>query len=179
MFQEFRKITNGSIPIYAFQSGAVAGILFLFGPEHLGGNGDLLEKMKPIMDLPEDEKNKEAERVCLALRSHAPITDTALRNQLYRRVRSDLLDLPGLPPMHDYEHYPQKVCISALKSRFISPLTSTQIVFDPAISFLSAPVYRSALLVSDVVLLFTPQQTIQRVRWHSNEYHASVRGTIS
>lgn len=63
-FVSLRKLTNGSIPLYVFQSGAVSAIIFLFGPESLGGNGDLMEKMKPIMDLPEKEKHIEAEKVC-------------------------------------------------------------------------------------------------------------------
>lgn len=63
-FLGLRKLTSGSIPLYVFQSGAVSAIIFLFGPESLGGNGDLMEKMKPIMDLPEKEKHIEAEKVC-------------------------------------------------------------------------------------------------------------------
>ena len=50
--------------MYAFQSGAATAILFMFGPEHLGGNGDLMKKLEAVSHLPEEEKKKEAEKVC-------------------------------------------------------------------------------------------------------------------
>lgn len=58
-----REFTGHSIPVYTLQSGAIAPMIYLFGPEELGGNGDLLEKFKPLMHLDEETKNKEATRV--------------------------------------------------------------------------------------------------------------------
>ena len=43
-------------PIYAWQSGSTSAILFLFGPEYLGGTGDLAAKIAAIET--DDEKER-------------------------------------------------------------------------------------------------------------------------
>ena len=54
-----RSISGKSVPIYTLQSGGSTGILFLFSPEHLGGNGDLEEKLKKITTEDEEQRKKE------------------------------------------------------------------------------------------------------------------------
>lgn len=58
-----RKLTGRTVPIYILQSGSGAGTLFLFGPEYLGGNGDLEKKLKPTLALEGEKRDEEAERV--------------------------------------------------------------------------------------------------------------------
>lgn len=58
-----RDISGRTVPIYILQSGSAPGTLFLFGPEEFGGNGDLEEKLKAVMDLDEDKKYEEGEKV--------------------------------------------------------------------------------------------------------------------
>lgn len=57
------KYKYGSLSIYAFQSCAATAMLFLSGPESLGGNGDLLAKLEPVMNLPDEQKYAEGEKV--------------------------------------------------------------------------------------------------------------------
>lgn len=58
-----RAISGRTVPIYVLQSGSAPGMLFLFGPEEFGGNGDLDEKFKAVMDFDEEKKNEEGEKV--------------------------------------------------------------------------------------------------------------------
>lgn len=66
--------------------------MFRYGPESLGGNGYLKEKIDKIVDETEneDERNKEIVKLC-------------------RRMNDMLIDLPGQVPMYAYEHSPQRV----------------------------------------------------------------------
>ena len=66
------KSKYGSLSIYAFQSCAATAMLFLSGPESLGGNGDLLAKLEPVMNLPDEQKYAEGEKVYAILLSINP-----------------------------------------------------------------------------------------------------------
>lgn len=100
------------MPIYALTSLVAVAALFAYGPEEMGGNGDLARKIEPFKDLErakwEEAVNKVRFRLDLCcLRPIYPLF--SFHRQMYKRVKSEIVDLPGLPPMHDYEHYPQKV----------------------------------------------------------------------
>lgn len=62
-FQSIREVSGSSIPIYALQSASVAACLFMFGPENIGGLGDLDEKLKAIPYTDTESVNQESERV--------------------------------------------------------------------------------------------------------------------
>ncbi|KAI5117421.1 hypothetical protein M0805_004052 [Coniferiporia weirii] len=83
-----RSVSGTSVPIYAWQSGAVGGGLFLFGPERYGGKGDMAAKIAAITA--EDEETRKIEE-----------------EKIYRGIRDELVELPGIPPMYDYEFSPQ------------------------------------------------------------------------
>ncbi|KAI5117422.1 hypothetical protein M0805_004053 [Coniferiporia weirii] len=85
---DIRSVSGTSVPIYAWQSGAVGGGLFLFGPERYGGNGDMAAKIAMITAEDEETRKKEKEKI-------------------YRRIRDELVEFPGIPPMYDYEFSPQ------------------------------------------------------------------------
>ncbi|OCB90742.1 UDP-Glycosyltransferase/glycogen phosphorylase [Sanghuangporus baumii] len=96
-----RSISGIEVPVYAWQSGAATAVLYLFGPENLGGNGDLAEKINKIAAESPDIQEKEIEKI-------------------YRSINQKLVELPGLPPMYDYEHIPQTLPIR-LPSPLIRP----------------------------------------------------------
>lgn len=103
-----REISGNTVPIYAWQSGSISGIIFLFGPEYLGGNGDLAKKLELINAVDENERYEEGQKVMLILSvHHAPAHVKYM--QIYRRISGDLLSIPSLPPMYDYEFSPQAV----------------------------------------------------------------------
>ncbi|KAH8110155.1 UDP-Glycosyltransferase/glycogen phosphorylase [Phellopilus nigrolimitatus] len=83
-----REVSGKDVPIYAFESSAVAAFLFLFGPEEFGGGGDLLAKLATISHEDEKAASDEADRI-------------------FRRTDGELITIPGIPPMYDYEYSPQ------------------------------------------------------------------------
>ncbi|KAI5117423.1 hypothetical protein M0805_004054 [Coniferiporia weirii] len=106
---DIRSVSGTSVPIYAWQSGGVGGGLFLFGPERYGGNGDMAVKIAAITA--EDEEIRKTEK-----------------EKIYRRIRDELVELPGIPPMYDYEFSPQIVSASSIPPaktwylQYVSPL---------------------------------------------------------
>lgn len=61
--QGVRQTSGRSVPIYALQSVSAAALLFLWGPEEIGGGGDLLEKLGSLKDTGDEETNKNADKV--------------------------------------------------------------------------------------------------------------------
>ncbi|KAL5488450.1 hypothetical protein ACEPAI_6568 [Sanghuangporus weigelae] len=88
-FQGVRQETGRAVPIFALESTSASAVLFLWGPENLGGNGDLSKKLEVITEKEEKAVMAEADKI-------------------YRRVKGELLTIPGLPPMYDHEFSPQE-----------------------------------------------------------------------
>lgn len=121
-----RSISGKDVLIYT-RAASAGGILFMFGPEDLGGNGDLAEKIKRISTEDEKERSKEADK-------------------LYRRCYGNLIHLAGRPPMYDYEHVPQEpildqtfAFVSANVHKFFNDsdgvvLNTTHLFEEPAIT---------------------------------------------
>ena len=61
--QSIRSITGRSIPVYAWQSGAASEIIYQFGPESLGGGGDLRKKIDELNAKDEETRAKEIVKV--------------------------------------------------------------------------------------------------------------------
>lgn len=73
-----RSISGSMVPVYVWQPASAAGIMYRFGPERYGGNGDLSEKVKKIhMDVGDDEEARyeEEEKVRLRDRVHCVFLD--------------------------------------------------------------------------------------------------------
>ncbi|PAV19566.1 UDP-Glycosyltransferase glycogen phosphorylase [Pyrrhoderma noxium] len=96
----FRSISGKNVPIYAWQTAAAAAILYIFGPERLGGLGDLVEKLEKIEAEDEEARDKEILR-------------------LFRRDSGKLINTPGLPPMYDHELTPQIMAFEGNESRIV------------------------------------------------------------
>ena len=61
VLQSIRSLTGNSIPVYAWQSGAASEITYQFGPESLGGGGDMRKKIDELDT--KDEKTRAEEIV--------------------------------------------------------------------------------------------------------------------
>lgn len=61
--QGVRQASGRSVPIYTLQSVTAAAVLFVCGPEEIGGGGDLLEKLGSLRDTGDEETNNKAEKV--------------------------------------------------------------------------------------------------------------------
>ncbi|KAF8194683.1 hypothetical protein BJ912DRAFT_1087311 [Pholiota molesta] len=83
-----RKITGNSVSILAFISSSAAAATYISGPPEFGGFGDL-----------EDRAQAEAQRTG---RSADEISE-----EILRRASGELIKVPGIPSMYDYEAFPQ------------------------------------------------------------------------
>ncbi|KAL5530853.1 hypothetical protein ACEPAF_7111 [Sanghuangporus sanghuang] len=104
-FQRIKEEQSSEIPIYVLQSVSAAALLFLWGPEHLGGHGDLSKKLEGVIETDEKAKAMEMEKI-------------------YRRAHGNLLRVPGLPDMYDHEFSPQKSVFD--ESGFIAEVNKYQ-----------------------------------------------------
>lgn len=83
-----RVITGKTVPVLAWDSGAAFATLRLFGPEELGGLGDLPAKANLL----------------------AEATGRDIReviHELSNPTKGELVVLPGMPIQYDYEWFPQ------------------------------------------------------------------------
>ncbi|KAH9478360.1 UDP-glucosyltransferase 45 [Psilocybe cubensis] len=85
-----RAITGESVPIISFLPVHASYILHLHGPEEMGGHGDLGAKI-------------DAEAV------RSGVTTKEIGDKLFYHTEGKVNRVPGLPPMYDWEHFPQKI----------------------------------------------------------------------
>ncbi|KAL1942706.1 hypothetical protein VTO73DRAFT_4946 [Trametes versicolor] len=83
-----KKISGKSVKIYSWIPGSTYAVFYLFGPDKLGGRGDIITKV-------------EAE----VKRSGRPFEEVA--GELAFIPKGEVVKVPALPPMYDYEYYPQ------------------------------------------------------------------------
>ncbi|KAF8869585.1 hypothetical protein CPB84DRAFT_1754948 [Gymnopilus junonius] len=82
-----RTITEKSVPIFAWMTGHASSIIRIFGPENMGGIGNLAAKIA-----------KEAART------------GAIPEEIGEKTYDGtVVRVPGLPAMYDYEFFPQKL----------------------------------------------------------------------
>ncbi|KAG6852596.1 hypothetical protein C0991_010721 [Blastosporella zonata] len=86
-----RALTGDSVPIISWVTGGSPTLLRFWGPESMGGFGDLTAKIEA-----------EAERTG---RSTLEVGN----EQLYKPKDGGVVQVPGVPPMYDYEFHPQKL----------------------------------------------------------------------
>ncbi|KAJ7210379.1 hypothetical protein GGX14DRAFT_550973 [Mycena pura] len=93
--QATRAISGTSTQIIAqWVTGGAFTIIRLFGPESLGGLGNFGERI-----------DAEAERT-----GKDPVE---IGDAIFRHTDGSVINIPGLPPMHDYEFFPQKLPFNA------------------------------------------------------------------
>jgi hypothetical protein len=71
----------------------MSGVLYIAGPEELGGYGDLAAKLDAA--------------VKATGKTVAEIGDT-----VYGKAEGKVVKIPGVPDMYDYEYFPQEVHLS-------------------------------------------------------------------
>ncbi|KAJ6577343.1 UDP-Glycosyltransferase/glycogen phosphorylase [Mycena capillaripes] len=88
--QATRALSGTSVPIIAWVTGGASTIIRLFGPESMGGLGNFGAKI-----------DAEAERT-----GKNPVQ---IGDAIFRHTEGAVINIPGLPPMYDYEFFPQKL----------------------------------------------------------------------
>ncbi|KAI0760274.1 UDP-Glycosyltransferase/glycogen phosphorylase [Fomes fomentarius] len=115
-----KAISGDTVKVYGWYPGLTYGLINLFGPESYGGRGNLRLKA--------EEKARLTGR---------PYEEVAI--ELTVTPSGDVVCLPGIPPMYDYEHWPQD---------FVLP---------PEIGARLFPRVFETLEKTDGVFLFTPE----------------------
>ncbi|KAF8903485.1 UDP-Glycosyltransferase/glycogen phosphorylase [Gymnopilus junonius] len=85
-----RAITGKSVPIFAWITGHASSIIRTFGPESMGGIGNLAKKI-----------------AAEAARTGA--TPEEIGDKVFKHTDGTIVKIPGLPAMYDYEFFPQKL----------------------------------------------------------------------
>ncbi|KAJ7121030.1 UDP-Glycosyltransferase/glycogen phosphorylase [Mycena epipterygia] len=88
--QQSRAISGIAVPVFAFVSCGAAAVIRLFAPKSLGGLGDFGAKT-------------DAE----ALRTGK--TSVEIGDQVFKHTDGTVIRVPGIPPMYDYEFFPQNL----------------------------------------------------------------------
>ncbi|EIW63015.1 UDP-Glycosyltransferase/glycogen phosphorylase [Trametes versicolor FP-101664 SS1] len=96
-FGTVMELSGDTVKVHVWCSGLTAAMFHLFGPEELGGKGNVRARAE-----------EEARQTGVSL------TDIIMRVRVpYSR---ELVRVPGMPPMYDYEYYPQPVSPLAMFS---------------------------------------------------------------
>ncbi|OJT12307.1 UDP-glycosyltransferase 73E1 [Trametes pubescens] len=83
-----RKLSGNSVKIYSWIAGSTYALFYVFGPEKLGGRGDINVKVLAEIE-----------------RTGRPFDEVA--NEIIFEPKGEVVKVPALPPMYDYEYYPQ------------------------------------------------------------------------
>ncbi|KAI0645438.1 UDP-Glycosyltransferase/glycogen phosphorylase [Trametes meyenii] len=87
-FEAIKRLSKDSVKVHVWCSGLTAALYHWFGPERLGGKGNVRIKA--------EEESR---------RTGTPATDIILRE--LAKPTGEVVRIPGIPPMYDYEYYPQ------------------------------------------------------------------------
>lgn len=111
--QIVRALGGSGISVVALQPASATQIFLVSAPRELGGRGDFAAELETqAADLRGNELADFAQRVdgCL----HCVVCNSSITTliifQLWERTDGRIVSAAGLPPMHDYEFYPQTVC---------------------------------------------------------------------
>ncbi|KAI0631466.1 UDP-Glycosyltransferase/glycogen phosphorylase [Trametes polyzona] len=83
-----KEISGNSVKIYTWMCGSTYAMFHLFGPEKLGGHGRVLPKIEAEVK----RTGRSFAEVCI---------------DLVLKPKGEVVKVPGLPPMYDYEYHPQ------------------------------------------------------------------------
>lgn len=101
-----RQVSGGSCLVVAWIAATLAGTLYLVGPEHLGGLGDLAAKIDAAVKESGKTPMEVADSVCI-IAFMCFITESIF--QVLKSYDGKLVQIPGLPPMYDHDFFPQEV----------------------------------------------------------------------
>jgi hypothetical protein len=98
------------VPIIAWVTGGASSIIRLFGPESMGGLGDFGGRI--------DAEAQRTGEDPLVIGDKARVYyvfgyDGSDALQIFRHTDGSVINISGLPPMYDYEFFPQKVQFTA------------------------------------------------------------------
>ncbi|KAH9476220.1 UDP-glucosyltransferase 45 [Psilocybe cubensis] len=117
LMQITRALSGTTVPVIALCAIHVSFILHLYGPQSMGGEGDLASRI-------------EAE----AARRGQPVS-SELGDEVFYHTEGKVTKVPGLPPMYDWEYFPQKLSPTPNVSDFLKLAYQGLASCDAAFSF--------------------------------------------
>ena len=106
-FDTVKLLSGDSVQVYSWLPCAVSAALHIFGPENLGGKGDIHAKAGEKARSTDESLNEVALEVSISpMRPIVAIVDSPMPQMTFG-TEGKIVETPGMPPMFDYEHYPQ------------------------------------------------------------------------
>lgn len=105
-----RELSAKPTPVYAWQTGGATAIIRLFAPEKYSGMGNV--KGRALAQLQAgggDDLLDIVHGVCLFSAVWCEQLADAMVLQMFRNTTGEVISLPGIPPMYDWEFFPQAV----------------------------------------------------------------------
>lgn len=107
-FNTVKTLSGHTVKVHVWCSGLTAAMFHLFGPEEFGGKGDVRTRAE------EEARQTGASSADIILQVRSPIAIAAClfpnnSFQEYVGTKGEVVRVPGMPPMYDYEYYPQPV----------------------------------------------------------------------
>ena len=107
------QATSKSVKVYSWMSAMTYAGISIFGPEKLGGKGNLRVKIEEEVGRTGKPFGDVAVEVCpstvILVRSAG-----SQRLQMSLSTTDDIVRLPGMPPTYEYEQLPQDVGSSGI-----------------------------------------------------------------
>ncbi|KAI0743908.1 UDP-Glycosyltransferase/glycogen phosphorylase [Daedaleopsis nitida] len=88
-FHSVKAVSGNSVKVYGWSPGLTYAVFYLFGPESMGGKGNV--------------RLKAEEKARLTGKSFRD----AVKELVFEPVEGEIVRLPGMPPMYDHEYFPQ------------------------------------------------------------------------
>ncbi|KAG6821111.1 hypothetical protein H0H93_006450 [Arthromyces matolae] len=103
------RALTGNLPIISWITGGSPTLLRFWGPQSMGGIGDQSARIQEEVARTGRAASEVADEVGYA-NTFSLGTLTNLRHpQIYNHTDGTLIQIPGVPPMYDYEFFPQKL----------------------------------------------------------------------
>ena len=106
-FQATRAVSGRSVPIISYAVAGAGAIIRGFGPESMGGAGDIGPKIDAEVARTGLSADEIGPKVHISYHASRRLSDLA--SKVIRHTEGKLIRIPGHPAMYDYEFFPQKV----------------------------------------------------------------------
>jgi hypothetical protein len=87
-----KQVSDNACPAFGWVSSSLATFIRFSGPEDLGGFGDLAAKITAAVETQPDK------------------TLAQVADSVWKQTSGNVIKLPGMPDLYDYEFFPQEVC---------------------------------------------------------------------
>ena len=105
--------SDAKIPIFGYQPASVTATMRILGPVHKGGKGDMDKMIEDEIAMMKAEATKAVSEDDAEAEVKVDHVEAARR--VFQRCEGKVVRAPGLPPMYDWEFFPQEVSTRSLR----------------------------------------------------------------